>query len=100
MPKYRITKSRFIDSEYIEATPSHPAVIELPVGTKIDAGLQPVDDEARAEAAKWRTGAAPAASAVAEAKPKPHFVTGSKAPNLSSAQAHGKAKRPADSEPI
>ena len=43
MPTYRLTKSRYIDGQFIFASPEQPASVELPEGTKVDSGLQPMD---------------------------------------------------------
>lgn len=44
MPKYRIKTPRYIDGVYYAATPEAPAVVELAEGTKLDKGLEALDD--------------------------------------------------------
>lgn len=60
MPKYRIESPRFIkqvgedDPRYINASPRHPAIVELDESVRVDAGLIPVDR--------------------AQVKPRPHYA--------------------------
>lgn len=49
MPKYIITAPRYVkqvgdhEPQYVAASPTNPAVIELPDGIKVDKGLRPLD---------------------------------------------------------
>jgi hypothetical protein len=53
VPKYLITKSRYINGSYVDASPEHPATIEVPADQKVDFAMHPVDDEARKHKALW-----------------------------------------------
>jgi len=49
MPKFKITKPRYINGEYVFASPQHPAVIDLPKApdksrTNEWLGLHPIDE--------------------------------------------------------
>lgn len=45
MPKFWITKSRYIGGQYVHASPEFPAEIDLPEGTKVDGGLHPIEEK-------------------------------------------------------
>lgn len=90
MPKFITRVPRFIDGQYIHATPDHPVELELPEGTKPDAHLIPVESPAAHE------------------KPKPHYAP-KEGPHAQTAAAvhstptaqQGKGKgRANDSSPI
>lgn len=44
MAKYEITKPRFLDGVYVDASPDQPAIVdvEIPEGREPDPGLRPV----------------------------------------------------------
>lgn len=94
MAKYVIRASRFIDGKFVEASPSKPAVIELPDHIKPDAELEPhKGGEPRpSELNKHFAGAATHVMSSPE-----RFSTPSEKPQ---AQAQGKPKRAADNEPV
>lgn len=86
MPKFKITAPRFIDGEYVAASPEFPAIIELPVAPAKDRlhewkNLHEIEEEV--------------------AKPKPHYADRAPSHPQSAAEyAKGKSKRAADSEPV
>lgn len=49
MPRYLIRAPRFINGEFIAASPEFPVEIELPEGTKKDPGLLPVGSKEAVE---------------------------------------------------
>lgn len=89
MPRFLIKAPRFIEGELLVASPEHPREIELPAGTKVDAGLIPLD------------------SPEAKAPPlKPHYVVkenrgaaGAKDVYSKPLAEQTKGKRPSDGEP-
>jgi hypothetical protein len=80
--KYVIRASRYIDGVYVAADPMHPAIIELPEGSKLDPGLFPVGDPRGTEA------------------PKPHYVPSSASPVQKASAFFGPedAKPPAETK--
>lgn len=88
MPKYVIKAPRYIDGVVVQASPEHPAIIEVPEGHKIDRELYPLDSREATE------------------KPKPHYVPKdtrhpqSREVHSKPVAEQGKKGRASDSSPI
>lgn len=59
MPKYTIRAPRFVDGQYVRASPESPAVIEVPKGSKVDAGMEPLEVGVEPEPSKLHPAHAP-----------------------------------------
>lgn len=84
MPKYTIRAPRYINGQYVHASPEYPAVVELPEGEKADRGLEPFEGETPAPL-----------------KLKPHYVEkGVAQPHPQSTPVAGKAKGKGNDSPL
>ena len=92
MPRFFIRKPRYINGVYHFASSEYPAEVEIPEGTKIDAGLIPVEkiqNEGPLKPAHVPFRSSHEAGGLAPTAPAP-----------ASADAGGKAKRAADKSPV